>query len=755
MTNWSLNPIFESYWAVAIITAALALLLLVGPNFGRVSRRRQAVLIALRCLVIIVLAIVMLRPTCVSVTQRIERATVILMLDQSRSMQLPSGGGSNSRYDDQLNALRAADGVLRSLDDRLDVKLFGYDERLTAHDWRDGPQSWPKSPTGSVTDLGSNLHAAVRQELGKRLAGVIVLGDGMQTALDPTVEVQEAGRELQRLGYPIFPIVFGPRGNANQTRDVAIDSLPDLFTVFVKNEVAIRGVVRASGYVNQEIPVELVLEEPTGESRIIGRENIVPREDQQPIEVVFPYTPAEAGQFRLTLRAAQQAGEMVTRNNELTSYLSVLEGGLRVLYLEGQLRHEQRFLARALDTSPDLSLDFQWFDSRQRGKWPVSLDDSLAQGKYDVIILGDLDSAALGEKNLADIAAQVRRGRGLIMLGGYHSFGPGGFQSTPLADLLPVQMDRLERQEFGQPLRADLHLAGPLSLRPTRQHPTTRLAAGEQNLTRWAALPPLDGANRFTDIKDAAGVQVLLESNKDAPLLVAGEYGSGRVLAFAGDSTWRWAMRGFAADHKRFWRQIVLWLSRRDESERQDVWLKLAQRRYAPQSKVNFTAGVKNAAGDPLPTATLTAQASGPDGQKIPLRLTRDGNTWQGQIDAVTSPGNYRIELQAREGEKQIGAARTDFHVFDQDVELANSAADHDQMQRLAELTAEFGGRVVAAEELPQLLKELYKQSAEWEVPLQTRWQLTDTAADAWLIFLAMVLPLAAEWSLRKRWGLV
>ncbi|MFM9068601.1 MAG: hypothetical protein ACKOUR_14910, partial [Planctomycetota bacterium] len=66
MTNWSLNPIFESYLAVTMLIVALALLLLVSPNFGRVSRKRQAVLIALRCVVILLLALVMLRPTRVS-----------------------------------------------------------------------------------------------------------------------------------------------------------------------------------------------------------------------------------------------------------------------------------------------------------------------------------------------------------------------------------------------------------------------------------------------------------------------------------------------------------------------------------------------------------------------------------------------------------------------------------------------------------------------------------------------------------------
>ena len=38
-------------------------------------------------------------------------------------------------------------------------------------------------------------------------------------------------------------------------------------------------------------------------------------------------------------------------------------------------------------------------------------------------------------------------------------------------------------------------------------------------------------------------------------------------MAFAGDSTWHWWMHGFEAAHKRFWRQIVLWLARKDQAD--------------------------------------------------------------------------------------------------------------------------------------------------------------------------------------------
>ena len=41
------------------------------------------------------------------------------------------------------------------------------------------------------------------------------------------------------------------------------------------------------------------------------------------------------------------------------------------------------------------------------------------------------------------------------------------------------------------------------------------------------------------------------------------------------------------------------------------------------------------------------------------------------------------------------------------------------------------------------------------ESEVQTKWQLADTAPDAWALLLLFVGLLTTEWILRKKWGLV
>ena len=367
---------------------------------------------------------------------------------------------------------------------------------------------------------------------------------------------------------------------------------------------------------------------------VVAQQTIRATADGQLLPVSFSYIPQTPGECRLTLEAAEQPGELVTTNNRLSTFVHVLKGGLNVLYLEGALRVEQKFIRRALDSSPDIKVDYVRIDPRDPKTRPPDLADRFKPGKYDVYILGDIDSTAFSGDELADLAKCVSRGAGLMMLGGFQSFGAGGYGETPLAKVLPVGMDRLERQQPDEPLRTDLHWPGPLAMQPTPlglMHFALMLAGNRQeNAALWAKLPPLEGANKFHDL--APGAVVLAAGGLDKPLLVAHNYGDGRVMAFAGDSTWRWWMHGYESAFKRFWRQIVLWLARKDQAQEGNVWIRLAQRRFAPSQRVEFAVGANAPSGEPLADAAYKAEVVLPDGARRPLPLVRQEEQMAGSF---------------------------------------------------------------------------------------------------------------------------
>ena len=212
-------------------------------------------------------------------------------------------------------------------------------------------------------------------------------------------------------------------------------------------------------------------------------------------------------------------------------------------------------------------------------------------------------------------------------------------------------------------------------------HFALRLAGSTQeNETLWSTLPPLEGANKFHDV--AAGAVVLAEAGSDKPLLVAHAYGDGRVMAFAGDSTWRWWMRGYESAFKRFWRQIVLWLARKDQAQEGNLWIRMAQRRFRRCNSIQFLVGAR-ASGEPLPEAVYKAELIGPDGSRRPLPLMRQEEQMAGSVGDLQAAGDYTIEVSATDKGQPLGSTRARFLVFEQDLELDNAAADAPTMESL------------------------------------------------------------------------
>jgi hypothetical protein len=295
----------------------------------------------------------------------------------------------------------------------------------------------------------------------------------------------------------------------------------------------------------------------------------------------------------------------------------------------------------------------------------------------------------------------------------------------------------------------DLQIPGPLAMRPAAQglrHFAMALGTTpDQSAALWAKLPPLEGANKFSGLSPGA---IELASDGKNPLLVAHSFGHGRTMAFAGDTTWRWWTHGFANVHKRFWRQIILWLARKDQAVEGNVWVRFQHRRLAPLQRAEFVVGAQTPGGEPVTDITGEAEVQLPDGSRRTVQLIRQDNQLSGTFRDTQSPGDYTMAVTARHKDEVLGTAHSRFLVYPQDLELDNAAADVPLMESLA---ASTGGQRLAPEQLPELIRRLNKADESLLIHQETKRTFWDT----WAFFTVFVSLLGMEWFLRKRWGLV
>ncbi len=752
-SEWYFNPV-GGFVLVGLAALVLVLLLtFLGLPRHRLTPRQRWALVGLRLAVIVLALLAMLRPALVHTTTRRQAATLVVLVDSSRSMLVADAVNGKTRWDLLRSALDEALPTLCTLGEQLEVKVYTFDAEVHPVDFTAQALELGSTPEGEQTAIGAAIEDILRREAGKRLAGVILMSDGAQRAYAPRdLAPQGPTRRLADLGYPLYTLAFGQARGLGQARDVALKDLSVNQTVYVKNDLTVRGTLSIDGFAGQSIPVQLLFETPSGQMEQVAGEAVKARENGEAIPVELQTIPQTPGEFKLTLRARKQPGELVTTNNEMSTFVTVLKGGINVLYVEGALRVDSKYLLLSLDASQDIKVDFVRLDQRDAKLRPVSLEKNFARGKYDVYVIGDVDASSFTREELETLASTVKAGAGLLMIGGFHTFGPGGYQDTPLAELLPVTMDANERQRLGDPIRSDVQLRGPLKMRPAKplgeKHYLMRLAEGAERDNIWNQLPELEGANKLGAPKPAA--QVLAETPDGKPLLVVQEAG-GRVIAFAGDTTWHWWMEGFEAQHKRFWRQAILWLARKDETSEGNVWIKLAHRRYSPRSRVEFTVGARSPQGDVLTDARFEAMVTLPDGSQQKLNLVQQADQVDGVFDGTQTAGDYAINVTASHGGAPVGTARSRFLVYEQDLELDNAVADPTLLASLSAITKDAGGESLAPEELPALLRRIEEKPAEMDVESlvkQTPW-------DTWPFFLVFVALMSCEWYLRKKWGLV
>ena len=743
-----------SWLAVGLVTAVLAAVLVaLGPDRSRLSRRGRLTLVLLRLGAFLAVVFCLLRPSVIATSRVRESATLLLLADASESMTVADGPTGQSRWEHLRESLAAAAPAARraAAGDGLQIRTWLFDREVRELSTTAGEplrlDAWQRLGSTEETAIGSALEDATRALAGQRLAGVVLLSDGGQHAYPPRdLPPQTAARRLGDEAVPLWAIPFGRTRGAAQARDAAMASLSVPETVFLGTSVEVAGRVRLDGLTDREATVRLSVEQPDGRLTEVARRTLRASAAATEEPVRLEWTPDSLGERKLVLAVDPVEGETVVTNNELSTFVEVVDGGLRVLYLEGSPRVEQRFLRRTLAASPDIQIDFRWIDSTRRQGWPVDLEPELSRD-YKVFLIGDLDADAVKPGDLTALRARVEAGAGIGLLGGFHAFEAGGWGSSPLGRLLPYEKDPLARQRFGEPIRADLHIKGPLTMRPDRRFGNISILrqadTPEESRAVWRSLPPLDGANRIRRLLPVA--KPLAVADNGTPLLVAREYGLGRVLTFAADSTWRWVMEGSADAHRRFWRQLVLWLARRDDADGETLWLKLASRRVVVGSPLAFDTGVTRPDGSLAEGLDLAAVAIAPDGGSRRVRLSRQGESYVGTVTGCDEPGDWRLLVRSEPGGDEVSAR---FTVYRQDLELANPRANTLLLRQIAGVT---DGGVRLPEELPEIFAELAEEPAEYT----TTEQWSASLWDSWPLLAVLAGCLCGEWYLRKRWGLV
>jgi hypothetical protein len=739
----------RSMWLVAAVSAGCALYVLWTYRQVAVLRGRDRyVLLATRSALLAVALFAVLRPTLLLKVAVPQQNYVGILYDDSRSMQIADqDGGPRSEFVERELG-RTNSPLLAALGKQFNLRAFRFSssaERLT------GDLGF----SGTATRIGAALSHARDELTGLPVAGLIVVSDGADNA---EVPLDDAIAELNAQAVPVFTVGVGkPR----LSRDIEVTRAQTPRRALQGTSLFVDVVITQTGYRGMEVP--LIVE---AGGLLLSEQVITLPADGEATTVRARFKVPDAGPQQIRFRIPVQGTEEVPQNNQRDTLIDVYSRREKILFVEGEPRPEAKFVRQATDRDDNLQVVLLQRTAEATSSTPdkylrlgVDRPEELQGGfpvtpeelfEYSGIILGSVEAAAFSQDQLRLFEDFVDiRGGGLLALGGRSALAEGGWAGTPLANALPVLLDRANAKPLDPPLE--------LTVQPTRSgqsHPATQIADTEAAASaKWRELPPLTAVNAVPvgDLKPGASALLTGTDSRgrDQVVLAVQRYGRGKALALPVQDSWLWRMHASMAvedpTHHNFWQRLARWLV---DGVPDRVMVAVAPDRVQRGEPVSLTADVVDRAYRGVNDGQITATITAPSGriETVPMEwaVEHDGE-YYGRF-TPSEDGLHRVAVAGSSRSGSDVARGTAFvRVAPSDAEYFGAAMQEPLLRRLAEETS---GRYFPASNTASLVDAItYSGRGVTVVEERELWDMPI------VLFLLLGL-MGGEWLYRRSRGL-
>ncbi len=367
--------------------------------------RLQGWVMALRVAVVTALTLALSQPHLV-----LSRggSDVVVVVDRSRSMPV----GSEQTAEELVKLLQPQ----RRPGDRLGVISFGREARVDLALTADGAfGGFQSSIDGEASNLARALDAAFELIPPERTGRVLVVSDGRATGAD----ARAAARRLAARGIALD---YRWLGREDHGLDVAVSALE------VPPAVAAREPFLLTATLHATQPVKATLKLSRDGTPLLKAERELKAGDNVVTLRDLVEEPGFA-RYQLQVEAAQDG----VPENDFGRAVTKVEGPPKVLVLTD--KPDGALVKTLQEAKVDLV-----------ARAPFAVDMGSLEN-VGAVVLEDVEAGRLSESGLRVLAQYVKEaGGGLVMTGGRHSFGEGGYRKSPLEDVLPVSLEIRQEQ---------------------------------------------------------------------------------------------------------------------------------------------------------------------------------------------------------------------------------------------------------------------------------------------------------------------
>ncbi len=509
-----LDPLIP--WPVLLVVASIAFAGVVLAVWRGLSGW------ALRGLAVLVVIAALAGPVY-QVEDRAPLTDIVLMIEDESASQTLSDRADQTA--------QAAEALAAEIESRYNTEL----RRIRVGDG-DGDEG---------TQVMAALNAALAEEPRARVAGILVVSDGIVHDVDQSPDLPaplhllQTGRESD----------WDRRLIVRNAPAFAIIGEPVTLTLRVEDSGAAPGGATSA-------PLEISVD---------GGE---PEEFRIPIgvDVELPISLPHGGRNVIQFTVPEAEGELTDRNNTALIQMNGVRDRLRVLLVSGEPHPGGRTWRNLLKS--DSSVDLVHFTilrppEKQDGV-PVDELSLIAFPTRELFLekINDFDliifdrykrRGILPAIYLDNVADYIDNGGAVLIAAGPDFATADSIFRSPLAGSLPAQPTARVIEERYVPMVSDLG----------HRHPVTTNLGDSEDWGAWL---------RQIDVNERSG-QVLMTGLEDRPLLVLDRVGEGRVALLASDHAWLWS-RGFegGGPQLELLRRLAHWMMKEPELEEEALW---------------------------------------------------------------------------------------------------------------------------------------------------------------------------------------
>ncbi|HWE37689.1 MAG TPA: glutamine amidotransferase, partial [Isosphaeraceae bacterium] len=681
-------------WLVLIGLGAAFLVWTYRGIYLRSERRLIGGLLLLRGAGLLALVLALAKPTWTRENDLVDPGRVAVLLDNSASMSLADPSGP-TRFE---LAKAAVDRLKRAVEGdrsgpRVEVDVF---------DLNGSPLAPGAKPDAGRTDLVRGVNETVARLRSRPLAALVLVSDGNDNTGRPDL------RELADTPVPVHAVGFAADPKAGGL-DLAVRTVRAPARALVHNQIKVDVTVTKTG--GPATRADLAIRR--GRDSFASQAVDLPAGDAEQT-VSLTLTPSQTGTFVFTAGITGPSGEPLLSNNAAHFPLRVDSEPVRILYVEGFLRYEYKFLKNRFEDDPDVSLVSvvrRANPDHPETRSGVELISADRLKNLDVVILGDMEAGYLNPDEYQALLKWLNeKNHALLVLGGYRSFGPDGFRTTPLAEALPVNFAEGPPYQSEEPFSLELTEEG-------RRHPIFEISGDRtRDAATWSAAPQLSGTSLVRGAKPGADVLAVdpraQVGGKPAVVVAVQRFGAGHTMALAADTTWRWSRLTRVLGrsdtlYARFWSQAVRWLSGRSvDDQRPPLVVSTDRPDYDVGKAVTVRAVRQPRAGQDLSNAEVAVEVAGPSGKpaSVPLRAnSAEPDAFTGTFYPAAG-GRYEVAATLSGGGKPLANQATEFLVHGADLELSDPGTNRAALRSLASAT---GGQYVDAKDAETLAAKI------------------------------------------------